>query len=252
MNVCDPGTAEPLAFLEEVTGKIEGWCFPIAAHLTIELLRAQRELDPVSGLLEIGVYKGKYLTVLLREAMQSGSIVAGVDTFQFLDEGTFRAALRGYFPNLDRILRIYNGPSTDLTPKKIRELLNGSPRFISVDGSHSAPDVEYDLRLAAEVTTESGIVSIDDFISPMALGVNEAVSRFFLAGGGERLSPFFYCTNKLFCCRPQYRDVYSRAAELFVRNHTVYPMAQAFVEREAVWRGSVEVEYFGHKVLIVH
>jgi hypothetical protein len=85
------------------------------------------------------------------------------------------------------------------------------------------------------------------------LGVNEAVARFFLEGGGTRLTPFYYCTNKLFCCRPEYHGIYARAAETFVRSYEeLYPEARNFVQLDKTWRGSVEVEYFGHKILVVH
>ena len=190
--------------------------------------------------------------MLLREAAQTGSVVLGVDTFQFLDEAAVRGILGEFFPQLDSLLRTSAGPSTGLSSWDIEKLLGGRPRFVSLDGSHLALDVQYDLNLAASVTSEAGIVSVDDFINPMTLGVNQAMARFMIAGGGDQLSPFFYCTNKLFCCRPSYRDAYMQAAESFVRSHTTYREAAAFVKADAVWRGSVEVEYFGHKLLIVH
>jgi Methyltransferase domain len=182
-------------FLSKVTDNIDGWLIPVTAHLTLELLRAQRQLDSKSGLLEIGIYEGKSWSLALKEAIEANSPVLGIDTFQFFSEQHVCEKLDQYFPNYQ--LLIHRGKSTDFSAERVKEVFGGEARFVSIDGSHMAPDVEYDLDLAAAVLADAGIVSVDDFLNPMTLGVNEAVGRFMIKGAGG-LSPFCYCMNKLF------------------------------------------------------
>jgi hypothetical protein len=111
-----------------------------------------------------------------------------------------------------------------------------------------APDVLHDLHLAAAVTSDAGLVSADDFLNPLTLGVNEGISRFMMAGG-DQLSPFCYCANKLIFCRNPLRDFYANVAENFIRTNTQYSHSKTFLDLDSKWRGAVEIDYFGHMVL---
>jgi len=106
--------------------------------------------------------------------------------------------MRHHFPDLAKLLVVHVGRSDDLSTAEYIERIESKPRFISIDGSHMARDVLFDLNLAAEITSEAGIVAVDDFLNPMTLGVNEATARFMLDGNKDRLSPFCFCANKLY------------------------------------------------------
>lgn len=237
-------------FLDGTVDKIDGWLLRPAAHLTIDLLRNQRAFAAERPILEIGIYQGKYLAILLNEAKLSGSPVLGVDTFQFITPEEVKAGLARHFDNLS-ILAMHKGPSNELTAHDYISRMGGRPRFISIDGSHMAPDVLHDLNLSAEIADDACIVAIDDFANTMTLGVNEAVARFMIADGGQHLSPFCFCANKLFMCRPHFRPTYLQWAESFIRQHTEYRGCQQFVDLEKTWRGSVEINYFGNTLLNV-
>jgi hypothetical protein len=240
---------DELEFLANVTDRFDGWLMGVAAHLTLELLKSQRHFEVRSGMLEIGIYEGKSLSLILKEAVQSEAAVLAIETFQFFTEEHVRAKIKEYFPDLERF-HIHHGKSSDLTADDVMKILDGKARFVSVDGSHMAADVEHDLHLAATVATDAGIVSADDFLNPMTLGVNEGIARFMISHGG-RLSPFCYCGNKLFLCRPPFRAFFSGIAETFIRTNRSYPESKTFADMAAQWRGTVEVEYFGDKVLII-
>jgi hypothetical protein len=238
-------------FLTHVTDSLDGWLLRPAAHLTLTLLEAQRGLEPSRGCLEIGIYAGKSLSLLLREVQAHPGPILAIDTCQFIAMEHIRATL-GQVLALPETLYLHKGKSTDFRPAGILRILGGPVRFVSIDGSHMAPDVLFDLHLAAAVSAEAALVSVDDALNPRALGVNEALARFFIGGGDGALAPFCYCTNKLFLCPPAYTARYTQQAEAFIRTHTHYPESQQFIALDAQWRGAVEVEYFGHPVLVIH
>jgi hypothetical protein len=235
-------------FLTGVVDPIEGWLLRPAAHLTIQLLRTQRDMAIEGSLLEIGIYNGKYFAILLDDARSSGSCVVGVDTFEFTKRDAVERDLRARFPDVAEMV-IHEARSDALPPDDYLEKLGSAPRFMSIDGSHNAPDVLHDLALADHILSNTGIVALDDFANPRTLGVNEAAARFFLSA--RRLVPFCYCTNKLFLCRPSRLAFYMEASELFVRANLQYRECREFVELEAKWRGSVETEYFRNKLLTI-
>ena len=69
-------------FLQSVTNQIEGWLFEPAAHITQRLLRKQELNGDNKPLLEIGVYAGKYLSLLMASAARADAKVVGIDPFE--------------------------------------------------------------------------------------------------------------------------------------------------------------------------
>src|SRR5262245_50953045 len=74
--------AADLDFVHTKFAQVEGWCSKKAAYTTGCLLNCQAEAGLSSGMLEIGVYKGKYLSVLFQKALRSSQPLVGIDTFQ--------------------------------------------------------------------------------------------------------------------------------------------------------------------------
>src|SRR5580704_9674733 len=70
-------------FINRVTDPIQGWLFPLTAVRTLDLLDWQAACGVRGGLLEIGVFCGKYFSVLLHSANATGENVVGVDVFEF-------------------------------------------------------------------------------------------------------------------------------------------------------------------------
>ena len=60
---------------------IEGWLSNEALFLTEYLFALQRESGWISGILELGVFKGKYLSLLAQQVAGEGVPVVGVDAF---------------------------------------------------------------------------------------------------------------------------------------------------------------------------
>ncbi len=70
-------------FFKRVTEPLQGWLLPQAAIRTLDLLDWQVANRVRGGLLEIGVFCGKYFSLLLHSANAAKEKILGVDTFEF-------------------------------------------------------------------------------------------------------------------------------------------------------------------------
>lgn len=122
------------------------------------------------------------------------------------------------------------------------------PRFISVDGSHDAPDVFLDLEMAEQMISPKGIIAVDDFINPVALGVNEGTHQFF--SRPRRVAPFAYIDNKLFLSHRSMVGHYLYFIEQAIVKDEIEPASQTFRERNETSRNLVQQKLWGHSVII--
>lgn len=235
------------AFIGRVTHHLEGWLTDDDAAVTADLLRAQEAWEGDAPLVEIGVYCGKYLSLLMASAARTHSRVLGIDTFQFKDLATVTDGLAALVPDLMPRLTLHPGSSRELTADSFLRMLGRPARFISVDGSHEHPDVLHDLRLADATLAAGGLVAVDDFLNPVAIGVNRAVNAFLESTPdlvGVACGP-----NKLFLARPQEAARYRQHLERHLLE-TSAARGQLFRDRLATWRGLVEQDFFGSPLLL--
>jgi len=215
----------------------------------MDLLSFQESQGINGPLLEIGIFMGRYLSVLIQSALRTGSKVVGIDTFESAEYETVLSGLRQHLPNSLDNLRLVKSFSSDFDSDGILDLLEGRPRFISVDGSHEIDDVFLDLGLCEQVLADRGIIAIDDFLNPVAIGVNQAINAFFRQP--RRVVPFAYLPNKLMLCRPSQAQTFRDLLENITLKDNDEPHAAAF--RAAIERGRQFAEQilFGYKVLIM-
>jgi hypothetical protein len=133
-------------FLAERVQPIPGWLFDFAALRTMELLNWQDEQNITGSFLEIGVYCGRYFSLLLRAANRTGATVVGIDTFQFSSAALLREHMERAVGSVD--FKLIERPSTSVTAKTVLASAGSRPRFVSIDGSHAYKDVLWDLRLS--------------------------------------------------------------------------------------------------------
>jgi hypothetical protein len=241
---------EDIEFVDRGLPQFDGWCHPEAALLTLWLMQYQAKLRYESAAFEIGVYKGKYLSVLYHRAHQTGQRVVGVDTFGWSSPDEVISLFARVFGSSENV-SLVREDSMRLAPRRVIEMLGGRrASFISVDGDHAAHAVQSDLKLSKKVLGEGGIVAVDDFLNPRAISVSEGVYRFFLKTGERSLTPFAHCANKLFLAQRQHHDQYAEALEEFVLSMPHLPMVQEFNRQLAAGRAYVEQELLGSKVLI--
>jgi len=185
-------------FLDLIAERVPGWLSDQAALLTLELLRWQSGRGVRGPVYEIGVYAGRYLAVLAREAVAAGDAVVGLDTFERVDEAAVRANLTEVGLPGDAV-RLAPGPSTGHSAESLLAVLGGPARFVSIDGSHLFDDMLHDLMMSDAVLADAGIIACDDFLNPGRLGVGEAIHAHLART--DNLAPFAYVQNKLFLCR---------------------------------------------------
>lgn len=242
-------TASQTRHLLESVKTITGWLEDYTALRTIDLLSFQDTQGIKGPLLEIGVYMGRYLAILVGASLPTNSRVVGIDTFAYTDPNAVLSGLRQLFnKQLDNLLLVKSF-SSDFDSEKALDLLRDKPRFISVDGSHEVNDAFLDLCLCEEILADKGIIAVDDFLNPVAIGVNEAVNRFFHRP--RRLVPFAYLPNKLLLCRPSQAQTFRDFLENITAQDKDEPKSKDFLSRMARGRQFAEQTLFGFKLLIM-
>jgi hypothetical protein len=230
------------------TDTIEGWLLPEAAHLTIGLMRIQDSHNVNGAVLEIGVWRGKYLSVLYHA---SKGRVFGIDIFEWGNtEAEVGANFARVFGERSR-LTLLRANSKDLTPAQIADFAGEGLRFISIDGAHTPDAVCHDIGLAAALLVDHGIIALDDFLNSRAIGVSEGAYRYFIEHNRGRLTPFAYCGNKLFIARREAADFYSDATLQFLSENGDLPVSRTFAEFAARGDAWVKQELLGRKCLIL-
>ncbi|WP_213602883.1 class I SAM-dependent methyltransferase [Pseudoxanthomonas japonensis] len=235
-------------FQSEFVEGVEGWLERVTSMRSMDILDFQEANGYSGGLVEIGVYHGKYFMVLARSAQRTGERLIGIDTFQWKSEEDVRRALAMSGETAEAKVQLIRCYSHQCTPSGLLERLGGLARFISVDGSHDAPDVLLDLELSEQILSPEGVVAVDDFINPVAIGVNEGVHQFF--SRPRRMTPFAYINNKLFLAHRGIASVYRDFIEGVIVQDRVEPASKTFRERNASSRHLVEQRLWGHSVIM--
>jgi len=222
-------TEDDHAFLSGPFDRIEGWCHAESAAATLHLQRWQAQMGWSGPNYEIGVYKGKYLSVLHRAATLAGHRTLGIDIFRAEPISQVSAGLERELGSLENLSLIERNSAT-IDSGEILDRLGGKAAWISIDGDHNAGGVLHDLRLAEATLAPAGVVALDDFINGMAIGVTEAAIR-YLTGGATRLRPFSLCAGKLLLAfedsLPAIHAEFPRYCEESVR----YPRNERFMSR---------------------
>lgn len=234
--------------LDAALAQIPGFLFSSAAHGTAWLLMEQAEDNLKGGILEVGVFRGKYFSVLAMATQSTGERLLGIDNFMFSPEEAVHTALAANPGTAKCDYRILPRSSRDVSGEEILSTLGGPARFVSVDGSHEAEDVYQDLVLTSGILSPHGIVAIDDFLNPRALGVGEATHRFLEAH--RDLIPFALFGNKLFACRLPFRDRYHKSIHRFFRA-THLPDGSAYRDLAGLGLEHVEQRLHGHTLLVM-
>lgn len=240
-------------FIASRVEPIPGWLNLEAAHLTHRLLLAQGELGITGPLLEIGVFKGKYLSVLYELSSPLEKVV-GVDMFVGADDVVqvvrdLRANIARACGNDDR-LRIVVEDSMKLTPERLSREAGGSRfRFISVDGGHTREVVYHDLTVAAAVLAGGGIIALDDAFNHTTPGVIEGITEYFFRNR-PALAPFAHCYNKLFVTSPGFHARYLRRTWRFVEEATWLPTHERTLQARESNRAVGFTPYmFGYEIV---
>ena len=227
--------------------KIDGWLNKPAAYATVDILEWQFEKDIKGGLLEIGVFCGKYFAILTQSALRQQSPILGIDTFQFAPEQRVIDELQVIFgKGIAEKIILLKSASEAISASDVEKLV-GNCRFISIDGSHEYESVFLDLILSEQVISCAGLIAVDDFLNPLTLGVNRAVNQFLATP--RRLQPVAYTANKLFLAHrssaPRYREAFEAIFE-----QGEEPFEVNFRKKRKLGRHHIEQDLYGSLVLV--
>jgi hypothetical protein len=238
-------------FIDEDIQAIPGWLVRDAAYLTLWLL--ERQLGLASGpMMEIGVFGGKYLAVLYHGSRHDrlSSTVLGIDIYSDISRAAVTENMGAVCGDLSR-LRLVETDSSRLSAEEVLASCTGQrPRFVSVDGSHLAQGVRSDLALVEKVIAEAGIVAVDDFLNPLAIGVCNGFYEYFLRAESD-LVPLVYSANKLFMCTRQSHAHYRTGLDEYVDTHQFLPTVADYTARKPKGKAWVEQEILSQPVLII-
>jgi Methyltransferase domain len=242
---------ESCHFIEESINDVPGWLVRDAAYLTFFLVDVQQRVS-TGPLMEIGVYGGRYLSILYEASKSDSSarVILGIDIFTDISEDAVVSNIRTVCGDVSR-LRLLRTDSTLLRGDGVLDSLLGMrPRFISIDGLHTSEAVCSDLLLAEAIIGASGIVALDDFLNPLAIGVCGGFYKFFMGSTGL-LVPLAFGSNKLYLCTKASRGFYEEAIFRFARDYDFLPTTKDFAARQLRGRQWIEQEMLSHKVLIL-
>lgn len=193
-------------YLRDTAG-VEGWFFPVDAHLFALVDEIQQDLSLTGDLFEIGVHHGKTALLLLR--MRRANEQVGVcDVFGRQDlnvdhsgegsEELFLRNVREYAGGAESALRLFARRSDSLTADDTGR----NCRFFHIDGGHLPENVVADLEIAREAIHQAGVVVVDDVFNSNWPGVAEGFFR-FMADRPQALVPMLIGGNKVFLTRPE-------------------------------------------------
>ncbi len=169
----------------------EEWLSKIDAILAVKILqRCQSDADGMVRVLEVGVWKGAWASVVLMN--DSRTLVSGVDPYPFEGAEDVRRFM------LDRLSGLGVGGRFTLFAS-FDELLDQKFDVIHVDGNHEERFVEADLRRAGELLSEQGVLVVDDISNMRFPGVASAFFRFLESSG---LRMFLSSGNKGYVAAP--------------------------------------------------
>lgn len=233
-------------FIRQRSDHIPGWLLYYAARVTIALLNYQDEIGVAGSFMEIGVFAGRYLSLLYRAAKRSGVEIVGLDPFIHFTPEQIASYVGAADPDDITCLKGFSG---DFKSPEVLASLRAPARFVSIDGSHDAVDVLYDLELADQVLHPRGIVSLDDFLNTECLGVVEAVSRFLERK--PQLIPFLFTSNKLFFASLRAAPLYYEFLDRFAEGDTGNAQSVEFAGLRQRSNKLRQTDFYGHSVLVM-
>jgi hypothetical protein len=241
------------AYLNQGYHQIAGWLLPAAVDTTLLLAEIQQTAFPAGPVAEIGVWEGRYLT-LLSFLPHTPQRVVGIDPF--IHGGDRAAQLTRVRANIARFARrpslatLIERDSKTVTAGELLAASGGPCQFFSVDGDHTLEGALHDLRLAEAVTAPGGIVALDDIPNFSCPGVTEAVVRYG-AEADSSLAPFLLVSNKLFLTQREHCAFYRERLLAHLSDGRGGEWGRRVVEhRNRMGRMQVPVRFLGEELLV--
>jgi len=183
---------------------VSGWLGDVDIFAIKAIGEWQAEQGIVGDLAEIGVHHGK-LYFLLALHRRAGEKALAIDLYEddTMNVGTQARRDIMLFKNAERLGipisddEVWKTDSTIITSEEIAARAR-NVRIFSVDGGHEYHHVAADLRTAASVLGDKGVIIIDDFFGKGWPDVTVAAIE--MLGEYPDLRPFLITHTKLYVC----------------------------------------------------
>ncbi len=201
--------------IDTIIDEIPGWLLQPACYFTAHCMLYQKEKGITGNLVEIGTFKGKYLSLLYLHVGEN-EVLYGFDAFighkqsKWAKDEVINNIIK-YCGDCDR-LEIICANTLEITPEEMIDRTTDDVRFISIDGGHTADVVYNDLHLATSILKKGGIIALDDAFCHAIPDVTEALFKFLFNQNEVRLAPFAHCYNKLFLTTADFYKEYLKLA----------------------------------------
>jgi|SRR6516162_5430675 hypothetical protein len=229
-------------YIERHFNRVDGWLWEQAVYATELLIVSQRDMGVDGISLEIGVWKGKYLGVII--GISPDRDAYGIDVWIHNQADEVARFLKEVSPSTTIVLRRANTFNLDID--SFRAAIDDKLiAYASVDGSHEPKPVERDLLNVSQLLCPGGIIAIDDFLNPLTLGVTEGVLAFLKRD--RPIEPICWIANKLFVTTSGWSELYQIRLRMWVEEGAV----RALLGKETVNWGHQTTHLLGRPVLIL-
>ena len=234
-NLTGPFSLDPsvrIGNLRKVANETSGWMDEENIDITMHLTKMQWHFRIYGSVGEIGVYYGKYASVLATfTATEHGEKFFICDIFgdplhmKVIDavgrKDKFEHTMNqvGFSMNhadKNKRIHVFHDSSIYMSKAVYKTMNLPAFRFYSIDGNHLQPFVLHDVEHVACVLRDGGIISIDDFTHSVWKGVNKALTYFMKLYGLNVIVPLietWKVTCKLYMCTTSWYDTYMRYIE---------------------------------------
>jgi Methyltransferase domain len=238
---------------------VEGWLSEPASDFTERLITHQPALGVRGPIAEIGVHKGKYLSLLYGASIGRDDKVIGIDGFfdgsggalseahQLSAKKTITTNVQLVASDLSRLV-LHAANSLQITKEGLAKLVGGPISFISVDGGHDYKTVYHDLSIVFPNLAAGGVAALDDVFNSIVPGVAEAVCKYF-GENRNSVATFATCGNKVFVTTPSHHKQYLELSRSFVNganDQSYLGRTRRLLEQQKVWAS--KESFFGCEV----
>jgi hypothetical protein len=174
------------------------WLTKLDTHLALEIFVKSH----FNNFLEIGVWKGAWsFSILGNFSTAEGCGVDPYPGFDFVEENLIRDVAKYGFQDRFKMYKTTEALLRDIKPSLKFDLIH-------IDGEHSQKAIERDLKVAADLLSDSGVIIVDDYRDQHFPGVAAGVFNFL---NSSDFASFCLTPNKMYICRTvSYSDCFQR------------------------------------------
>lgn len=195
------------AFFNKEHEHIPGWFFPLDQLVFAELYAMQKGMRIDGDVCEIGVYKGKSLTLLSILRTENERLL-GFDLFADDDEAETNKNLQAY--GIPENITLTKGLTSDITSESLNELIQRPMRFLHIDAGHEYHEVMEQLDIFSPYLADAGVIAMDDYQDREFPGIEAATLDFSSRDRPRRFVPFLAGGNKMFLCASWLAGMYQK------------------------------------------